>query len=82
MKTVVFYYNIFKNVIYSCNGKAVFSAAIAPVSVSHDPSETIIILRFATGETFLFIINAENSHAAQYLCEKHEPFFFFRTLMH
>ncbi len=32
-KTTVFYFNIFWNVIYSCDGKA------GNISVSHDPSE-------------------------------------------
>ncbi len=31
---------------YSCDGKAEFSAAITPVSVSHDPSEIILICWF------------------------------------
>ncbi len=31
------------NVIYSCGGKAEFSAAITRSSVSHDPSEIILI---------------------------------------
>ncbi len=35
-----------KIVIYSYDGKAEFSAAITPVSVSHDPSEIILILPF------------------------------------
>ncbi len=29
-----FYFNIFKNVIYSCDGKAVFSTAINPAFMS------------------------------------------------
>ncbi len=33
-------------------------------SVTHDPSETILMCRFAAQETFLIIINAENSYAA------------------
>ncbi len=42
------------NAIYSCNGKAEFS-------VSHDPSEIIQICSFGALETFLIIINVENS---------------------
>ncbi len=36
--------------------------------MSHDPSEIILICRFAAQETFLIIINVENSCAAEYLC--------------
>jgi len=39
----IFYLNIFFNVIYPCNGKAVFSASLLQSLVSHDPSETILI---------------------------------------
>ncbi len=40
-----FYFNISSNVIYSCDGKAVFLAAITiQFSVAHDPSE---IIRYA-----------------------------------
>ncbi len=39
-----YYFNIFLNVIYSCDGKAEFSAAITLVfSVIYDPSENILI---------------------------------------
>ncbi len=54
----IFYLNIFKNVIYSCDGKAVFSASWLQSSVSHDPSEIILICWFAAQETFP---NVENS---------------------
>ncbi len=37
------------------------------MSVSHDPSEIILIFWFTTQETFLKIINVENSCAASYL---------------
>ncbi len=56
--------NIFWNEIYSCDGQAEFSAAITPVS--HDPSEKIINYKscwFGAQETFLTIINVENSAA-------------------
>jgi len=42
--------------------------------VSHDPSEIILICRFAAQETFLIIINVENSCAAKY--------FFVETVKH
>ncbi len=44
--------------------KAVFSASFLQYSVSHDPSEIILICWFAVQETFTIIINVENSHAA------------------
>ncbi len=37
----VFYFNIFKNIMYSCNGKAEFSASLLQSLVSHDLSEII-----------------------------------------
>ncbi len=43
--------------------KAVFSALLQS-SVSHDLSEIILIYRFADEETFLIIIDVENSCAA------------------
>jgi len=35
--------NIFSNVIYSCDGKAKFSALLLESLVSHDPTKIIII---------------------------------------
>ncbi len=40
-------------------------------SVSHDPSETIIIWWFL----FLIIINVENGCAASYFCGNHDTIF-------
>jgi len=37
------YFNIFKNVLYSCYGKTEFSASLLQSSESHDPSEIILI---------------------------------------
>ncbi len=37
-------------------------------SVSHDPSDIILIFRFSAQEGFLIIITVENSCAAQYFC--------------
>ncbi len=48
--------------------KAEFSASLLQSSVSHDPSEIILICWFAAQKTFLFIISVENSCAAQYFC--------------
>jgi len=59
---VVFYFNKFKSVIYSSDGKNEFSASLLQSSVSHDPSKIILICRFAAQETFIIIIiNVENS---------------------
>ena len=41
--------------------KAEFSASLLQSSVSHDPSEIILICWFAAQETFMIIINVENS---------------------
>ncbi len=43
--------------------KAELSASLLQSSVSHDASEIILIYWFATQETFLIIINVENSSA-------------------
>ncbi len=50
--------------------KAEFSASLLESSVSHDPSEIILICWFAAQETFFFIIiiNVQNSCAASYFC--------------
>ncbi len=48
--------------------KAEYSASLLQSSVSHDPSEIILIYWFAAQETFPIIINVENSCAAQYFC--------------
>ncbi len=45
--------------------KAEFSASLQS-SESHDPSEIILICWFAAQETFLIIINVENSCAAEF----------------
>jgi len=49
-----------------CKGE--FSASLLQSSVSHDPSEIILIWWFAAQETFIIIINFENS-AASYFVE-------------
>ncbi len=46
--------------------KAEFSASLLQSSVSHDPSEIILICWFTAQETFLIINNFENSCAASY----------------
>ncbi len=50
---------LYFSVIYSCGGKAEISASLLQLSVSHDPSEIILIYWFGAQETFLIII-AEN----------------------
>ncbi len=52
-----------------------FSASLLQSSVSHDPSEIILICWFTTQETFLVIINAEDSCAAQYFCDNTDTMF-------
>ncbi len=42
----VFYFNTFKNYIYLCDANAEFSASLLQSSVSHDPSEIILICWF------------------------------------
>ncbi len=44
--------------------EAEFSASLLQSSVSHDPSEIILICWFAAQYTFLVIIDVENSSAA------------------
>jgi len=46
--------------------KAKFSVSLLQSSVSHDPSEIIIIWWCAAQETFLIIINVQNGCAASY----------------
>ncbi len=57
--------------------KAEFSASLLQSSVSHDSSEIILIFWFAALETFLIIINVDNSCAASYFLETD---LFFRIL--
>ncbi len=47
--------------MYCCNNKAELSASLHLSSVSHDPSEIIIICWFAAQETVIIV---ENSWAA------------------
>ncbi len=46
-KITVFSLNIFKHVIYSCDAKLNFHQPLLQASVSHDPSEIILICTFA-----------------------------------
>ncbi len=46
----VFYFNV---LIYSCDGKAEFSASLLQSSVSHDPLRSILIGWFDAQETFI-----------------------------
>ncbi len=66
MNCYYYYYNIWIYLNIS-DGKASFLQS----SVSHDPSEIILIGLFNAQETFLIIINVENSCScsAYYLCE-------------
>jgi len=58
-----FYFNIFKKVIYSFDIRAEFSASLLQSSVSHDPSEIILIWWFGAQETVHLIIKFQNSCA-------------------
>jgi len=44
--------------MYSCDGKAEFSASLLQSSIWHDPSEIILVCWFGAQETFI-IINDE-----------------------
>ncbi len=61
--------------MYSCDANLNFVQS----SVSHDPSEIILICSFAAQETFLIIISVENSCAASYFLET-VIYFMFRIL--
>ncbi len=56
--------------------KAEFSASLLQSSVSHDPSEIILICWLAAQETFLIIISAEYSCNASYFCGNCDTFYF------
>ncbi len=60
IKITVFYFNTFKIVIYSCDGKN----DLLQFLVSDDTAEIILICWFGAQETFLIVINVENSHDA------------------
>ncbi len=66
-----------KNVMYSCDEICIFSI-ITPVFSVTWSSEIILIFWFAAQETFLIIINVENSCAAEYVCGKLWHYLFFR----
>ncbi len=53
--------------------KSVFSASLLQSSVSHDLQKS-----FAAQETFLIIINVENTCAASYFGGNHDAFYFSR----
>ncbi len=61
--------------IYFCDQSCIFSI-ITPVFSVTWSSEIIIICWFAAQETFLIIINVENSCAAQYFCGNRHTLFF------
>ncbi len=56
MEYIYIYIYFFLNVIYSSNFKAEFLASLLQSSGSHDPSEIILIFRFAAQKTFIIII--------------------------
>ncbi len=71
--TVIFEY-ILKCIFFSVI-KAEFSASLLQSSVSHDPSEIILICWFAAQGTFLIIIIVENSCSASYFCKNCNIYF-------
>jgi len=72
---MVYIENIWKyNLFLRC--KAEFSASLLQSSLSHDPSETILICWFAAQETFL-IISFQNSSTYSYFYGYHDAFIFF-----
>jgi len=56
-----FFFSLRNSVIYSCDGKAELSALLPQSSVSHDPSEIIIISWFGPDGKKKSIINVKNS---------------------
>ncbi len=55
--------------------KAEFSASLLQSSVSHDPSEIILIYWFASQETFIIIISVNNSYAVSNFHRNFDNFF-------
>ncbi len=51
-----------------------FQQLLLQTSVSHDPSEIILIFLFSVQETFI-IINVIKHCAALYICGNHDAFF-------
>ncbi len=62
------------NLFLQC--KTEILASLLQSLVSHDPSEIILICWFAAQETFLIIINVENSLVDSYFCGNHDIFYF------
>jgi len=60
---VKYSYNL--KILYSYIGKAEFSASLLQSSVSHDPSEILIICWFDAQDTFIIIINVQKSSIYQ-----------------
>ncbi len=60
--------------------KAELSASLLQSSVSHDPSEIILICWFAAQETCIIIINTKNSCAALYFSVNHDAFLSVKNL--
>jgi len=66
---------MFGKTVFIFSGKAEFSTSLLlQSSVSHDPSEIILIWWSPAQETFLIIINVENRCAASYFCGNHDTF--------
>jgi len=67
--------------MYSCDGKAEFSASLLQSSVSHDPADIILICWFAARKTFHIIIRVEN-RAAKYFGRNYDTFSFMNRKFH
>ncbi len=67
----VFYIKIILNVIYSCNGKAEFSASLLQSSESYDPSEIIMLLNIFLESVFFRILWWTESKKEQLLYFKY-----------
>ncbi len=63
--------NIFKNIIDFCDAKLSFQQPLLQSSVSHDPSEIILIWY----NSWCLIFNVENNCAAPSFCKNHGAFF-------
>ncbi len=69
---IFFYFNVFLNVIVFL-AKLNFQHSLLQTSVSHDPSEIILIFLFDAQETVIIIINVKKN---LWICEKkHDTFF-------
>ncbi len=67
---------IYFKTIYSCDGKAEFSALLFQSSVSHDPSEIILIYWFGAQETCIIIIIINAEQLCSFVNRNNDTYFF------